>query len=85
MTLGDKTTFGEHPLVSRFLKGIFELKPSLPCYTIVWEVGKVLDCFLFLPPLAQLTLKQLTLKLVTLIAITTQRYQTLASLDLNLM
>ena len=42
--------------------------------------------FLVLPPLAQLTLKQLTLKLVTLIAIiTTQRCQTLASLDLNLM
>ena len=41
-TLGDKTTFGEHPLVTRFLKGIFELKPSLPRYSVIWDVGTVL-------------------------------------------
>jgi len=34
ITLGDKTTFGEHPLVTCFMKGIFELKPSLPRYTV---------------------------------------------------
>ena len=42
ITLGDKTTFGEHPLVTRFLKGIFEIKPSLPRYSVVWDVGTVL-------------------------------------------
>jgi len=28
ITPADKTTFGEHPLVFRFLKGTFELRPS---------------------------------------------------------
>ena len=30
ITPADKTTFGEHPLVTRFLKGTFELRPSFP-------------------------------------------------------
>ena len=34
ITPADKTTFGEHPWVSRFLKGTFELRPSLPRYSI---------------------------------------------------
>ena len=39
---GDKTTFGEHPLVTHFLKGIYELKPSLPRYSVIWDLGTVL-------------------------------------------
>lgn len=86
MTLGDKTTFGEHPLVVRFLKGIFELKPSMPRYSVVWDVGTVFDYFLSMPVLEDLTLKQLTLKLTMLLALTTaQRCQTLACLDIELM
>ena len=42
ITLGDKTTFREHLLVTRFMKGIFELKPSLSWYTVIWNVGIVL-------------------------------------------
>lgn len=42
ITLGDKTTFQEHLLVTRFMKGIFELKPSLSWYTVIWDVGIVL-------------------------------------------
>ena len=32
LTSPANVTFGNHPLVSRFLKGVFELKPSLPRY-----------------------------------------------------
>ena len=32
LTSPENVTFGNHPLVSRFLKGVFELKPSLPRY-----------------------------------------------------
>ena len=39
----DKTTFRDHSLVTHFLKGIFELKPSLPRYTVIWDVGTVLQ------------------------------------------
>jgi hypothetical protein len=42
ITLGSHRTFGEHPLVTRFLKGVFELKPSLPRYSVMWDVGIVL-------------------------------------------
>ena len=45
LTLQDHHTLGEHPLVTRFLKGIFELKPSLPLYSFVWDVGVVFRYF----------------------------------------
>ena len=70
ITLGDKTTFGEHPLVTRFLKGIFEIKPSLPRYSVVWDVGTVLKYLQTLRPISDLPLKQLTTKLVMLLDFT---------------
>ena len=42
LLLPNNTTFGSHPLVTRFLKGVFELKPSLPRYSVIWDVGVVL-------------------------------------------
>ena len=42
------------------MKGIFELKPSLPRYTEIWDVGTVLKFFQDVPPINDLTLKQLT-------------------------
>lgn len=36
-------TFGTHPLVARFLKGVFELKPSLPRYSSIRDVSVVLQ------------------------------------------
>ena len=42
LTLPGNVTFGNRPLVSRFLKGVFELKPSLPRYNRIWDVGVVL-------------------------------------------
>ena len=33
---------GEHPLICRFLKGVFELRPALPKYTEILDVGIVL-------------------------------------------
>ena len=38
-------SFGQHPFVKRFLKGIFEMKPVLPKYPFVWDVRKLLDYF----------------------------------------
>ena len=34
---------GKHPLVRRFLKGVFNKKPTLPCYNVTWDVQIVLD------------------------------------------
>ena len=57
ITPADKTTFGEHPLVTRFLKGTFELRPSLPGYSIKWDVGIALTYLRSFPALKDLTLK----------------------------
>ena len=82
ITPADKTTFGEHPLVTRFLKGTFQLRPSLPRYSTIWDVGIVLTYLRSFPALNDLTLKQLTLNLTMLLAlITAQRTQALSKLD----
>lgn len=82
ITPTDETTFGEHPLVSHFLKGTFELRPSLPRYSTIWEVGTVLSYLRSFPALNDLTLKQLTRNLTVLLAlVTAQRTQTLSKLD----
>ena len=39
----DGYKFGEHPLVCRYMKSVFELKPALPQYSEIWDVKLVLD------------------------------------------
>ena len=39
----DGYKFGEHPLVCRYMKSAFELKPALPQYSEIWDVKLVLD------------------------------------------
>lgn len=86
MKINDNMSFGEHPLVWRFIKGVFQLKPELPKYTHIWDVERVLSNLQTLAPVTSLDLKQLSLKLATLLAILTgQRCQTIHKLDVNLM
>ena len=33
----DDKPFGEHPMVTRLLRGIANLKPGLPRYDIIWD------------------------------------------------
>jgi len=63
LTLPGNVTFGNHPLVTRFLKGVFELKPSLPRYNRIWDVSVVLGHVKTLEPVYALDLRALTLKL----------------------
>ena len=35
--------FGTHPLVTRFMKGIYELIKPKPKYNQIWDVSQVLD------------------------------------------
>ena len=79
-------TFGTYPRVTRFLKGVFELKPSLPRYATIWDVGTVLRYLQTLPPIPELNLKTLTKKLTMLLCLLTgQRCQTLTKLDISFM
>ena len=72
--------------MTRFLKGVFELKPSLPRYTSIWDVGTVLQYLKTLHPIPELKLKTLTKKLTMLLCpLTGQRCKTLTKLDISFM
>ena len=86
LILLNNITFGTHPLVARFLKGVFQLKPSLPRYSSIWDVSVVLQHLRSLGPPTQLELKSLTKKTTMLLCLLTgQRCQTLTKLDTALM
>ena len=55
---------GEHPLVSRFMSGLFNQKPALPHYTEKWNPQIVLNYLKTFPAVDSMSLKQLTLKLL---------------------
>ena len=82
--LPDGGSFGNHPLVSRFLKGVFELRPSLPRYKEIWDVSIVFDYLKTLPPLEEINLKDITHKTVLLVALLSgQRCQTVHALTIS--
>jgi len=69
---------GSHPLVIRYMKGIFVLKPPKPRYVVTWDVNLVLCYLRKLAPVRHLSLKDLTLKLAMLMGLTqAARVQTL--------
>ena len=39
---GEGGSNGSHPLISRFMKGIFEFRPPTPKYLQTWDVSIVL-------------------------------------------
>ena len=81
IVLQGNQSFGNHPLVSRFLKGTFTTRPTLPKYKEVWDVNTVLEHLKTLHPAKSESLKLLTLKLVMLMAILSgQRCQTIHAL-----
>ena len=80
----DNVPIGSHPLIIRFMKGVFSIKPSLPKNTVIWDVNILMDYLKTLSPIEELDLKCLTLKAVTLTALLTgQRCQSIHSMDLT--
>ena len=43
LTMNNGISFGKHPLVQHFMKGIFNLRPALPRQFAVWDLDVVLD------------------------------------------
>ena len=79
-------TVASYPLVQRFLKAVFQSRPSLPKYSHTWDVTIVLDYLKTIAPKEKLTLKQLTQKLAMLcLLVTGNRCQSLALMDINTM
>ena len=75
---------GQHPLVSRLLKGAFHQQPPQPRYTQTWDVRVVTSCIRSIGANNSLSLQNLSHKLAMLMALTRpSRSADLANLDLN--
>lgn len=62
----DNHNVGTHPIVCRYLKGVFNELPVLPKYSFTWDVGIVLK---YMCSMDTGTIQQLSQKLSTLLAI----------------
>jgi len=75
---------GQHPLVSRLMKGAFNQCPPKPQCEVTWDVSKVLDHIESLGSSDSLSLQYLTRKLAMILAVTRQsRSADLVMLDLQ--
>lgn len=82
VTVDNVSSLGEHPLVKKFMRGIFNMRPSLPRYKHVWDVNIVLLYLKNLGATVDLSLKHLTMKLTMLLGLLAgQRCQTLNMLN----
>ena len=86
VTLVADMPVGKHPLVTRFMRGVFQLRPALPRYTNTWDVGIVIKYLCSMEPAAELTMEHLTKKLTMLLALLSgHRTQTLTKLKTDCM
>lgn len=84
LSLKDSVSVGNHPLVRKFLKGVFNLRPSLPRSNVTWDADVVLRFLKQWSPASCLSLSQLTVKVVLLcLLVTGQRGQTIWLMDLR--
>lgn len=67
----DGFKIGDHPAVSRLVKGAFNLRPPIQKLVPSWSVNKVLRELSTWPIQAELTLKELTFKTLLLLALVT--------------
>ena len=66
----DGYSIGQHPLITRMLKGVFNERPPVAKYSAFWDVGVVLKYLRGLGRNDTLSLRLLTLKSVMLMALT---------------
>ena len=55
---------GQHPVITRLMKGIFSIKSALPKYNFTWDVGIVIS---YISKINTNSIKYLTQKLATLL------------------
>jgi hypothetical protein len=85
LKIGD-IDIGKHPIVSRFMRGIFQIRPTVSRYNEIWDVNIVFDYIRDMNDNERLSLKQLTLKTVSLMAlISSQRVQSIHNICLSSM
>lgn len=75
---------GEHPLVSRFLKGVFNCCPSKPKYTTTWNMDVVLTYLKTLPENEDVSFQLFSHKVALLMALANaDKCSDLAALELG--
>ena len=75
---------GQHPLVSRLLRGVYNIRPPQPRYSTTWDVDVVIKYLQSLGENDTLLLKTLTQKLALLMALVgANRVSELQALDLR--
>ena len=75
---------GQHPYVTRLLRGALNSRPSKPRYIHTWNVDVMVKYIVSLGKNRSLALKVISMKLVTLFALTCpERISALATLDLR--
>ena len=82
----DGVPVGQHNIVRKFMKGIFNMKPALPRYQCsgTWDLNVMLNYIYSLSPVKDLSLKLLTRKLVMLLCILSgQRSQAIHMFDVQ--
>ena len=80
----DLKPVGEHRIVKRFMKGIFNLRPSLQKNSVTWDPQLLLNHIKTLSPVTFLSLKDLTFKFVALLwLLSGQRGQSILLISLK--
>ena len=75
---------GQHPLVTRLMKGVYNLRPPKPRYSYTWDVDVVAQYIVSMGDNADLSLKKLSQKLAFLMAlVVASRTSELHALDLR--
>jgi len=79
-------TISDHPVISRFIKGVYHLRPPETVKSFIWDTHIVLNYFREKGENNLLTLQEITEKLVMLlILLHGQRVSTIATFDINRM
>ena len=75
---------GEHPRICSLMTGVFNLRPTKPCFTFIWDVQKVIDHLNYFPKNEDLPVRSLTHKLTMLLALTSaSRGSEICHLNIN--
>ena len=69
ITIPGYSSISDHPFFSRFIKGVFNIRPSVPRYTFIWDTDVLLKFLKLLTPNNMLPFKELCLKLACLLTL----------------
>ena len=87
VTLSDShCKLSDHPLIGRFVKGVYHMRPPLPRYTHTWDVNLIFDYWQQQDNNSKLSIMDLSSKTaILLLLLSGHRCSTLLSFDIDFM